>query len=208
MTRGRRNGSGCAVSLTGPTTSISGPARRGGLHELHGYIEQAAWRCCSSRRWLCLGLRTAEAGIVGGFATEWTQLANNLQLINSYIRQGEQLEQQILMVLDMAKNTANLPLQVFGPIMAGHRPTWRPLSKMVGRWHIRWRTSTAEFRSRFRGWGYNARTWFTDYKDWSQTSLDTTLGTLKAAGLQGQQLQSEQAVLDQLRAWRSRPKAA
>ena len=29
------------------------------------------------------------AGVLGGFATEWTQLSNNLQLINSYIRQGE-----------------------------------------------------------------------------------------------------------------------
>ena len=35
--------------------------------------------------------RQANAGVVGGFATEWTQLANNLQLINSYLRQGEQL---------------------------------------------------------------------------------------------------------------------
>jgi P-type conjugative transfer protein TrbJ len=57
----------------------------------------------------------------------------------------------------------------------------------------------AEFRNRFRGYGYNARTWFRDYRDWSQTSLDTTLGTLRAAGLQGEQLASEQAVLDGLR---------
>src|SRR3712207_2766169 len=48
-------------------------------------------------------LRVSTAGIAGGFATEWTQLANNLQLVNSYIRQGEQLRQEILMVLDMAK---------------------------------------------------------------------------------------------------------
>ena len=60
----------------------------------------------------------AKAGIIGGFATEWTQLANNLQLITTYIRQGEELRQKILMVLDMAKNTAELPFQIFGPIMA------------------------------------------------------------------------------------------
>ena len=57
----------------------------------------------------------------------------------------------------------------------------------------------AEFRNRFRGWGYTSGAWYLNYRDWSQTSLDTTLGTLRAAGLQGQQLQSEQAVLDRLR---------
>jgi type IV secretion system protein TrbJ len=140
----------------------------------------------------------ARAGIVGGFATEWTQLANNLQLINQYIRQGEQLKQQILMVLDMVKNTATLPAQIFGPIMtdiaelASIVQNGRALAYSMA-------NLDGEFRARFRGWGYNARAWFTDYKTWSQTSLDTTLGTLKAAGLQGQQLQSEQAVLDKLR---------
>ena len=78
-----------------------------------------------SRRWALLtaaasftGVRPARAGVLAGFATEWTQIANNLQLITSYIRQGEELRQKILMVLDMAKNTAELPFQVFGPIMA------------------------------------------------------------------------------------------
>lgn len=142
--------------------------------------------------------RQAQAGIVGGFATEWTQLANNLQLITTYIRQGEELRQKILMVIDMAKNTAELPFQVFGPIMAeigqlaGIVQSGRSLAYSMA-------NLDAEFRNRFRGWGYNARAWFTDYKNWSQTSLDTTLGTLRAAGLQGQQMQSEEAVLRQLR---------
>lgn len=144
------------------------------------------------------GARPAQAGIVGGFATEWTQLANNLQLITTYIRQGEELRQKILMVIDMAKNTAELPFQVFGPIMAeigqlaGIVQSGRSLAYSMA-------NLDAEFRNRFRGWGYNARAWFTDYKNWSQTSLDTTLGTLRAAGLQGQQMQSEEAVLRQLR---------
>jgi P-type conjugative transfer protein TrbJ len=142
--------------------------------------------------------RTGSSGVVGGFATEWTQLANNLQLINSYIRQGEELRQKILMVADMAKNSLNLPMQVFGPIMtdisrlAGVVQNGRALAYSMA-------NLDAEFRNRFRGYGYNANTWFRDYRDWSQTSLDTTLGTLRAAGLQGQQLASEQAVLDQLR---------
>ncbi len=142
--------------------------------------------------------RPGTSGVVGGFATEWTQLANNLQLVNSYIRQGEQLRQEILMVFDMAKNSNTVPFQVFGPIMgdisrlASVVQNGRALAYSMA-------NLDAEFRNRFRGYGYNANTWFRDYRDWSQTSLDTTLGTLRAAGLQGQQLASEQAVLDQLR---------
>ena len=142
--------------------------------------------------------RRAEAGILGGFATEWTQIANNLQLISGYIRQGQELQQKILMVADMAKHTAQLPFQIFGPIMndiAGLHAivqNGRALAYSMG-------NLDAEFRNRFRGFGYNANAWYTQYRDWSQTSLDTTLGALKAAGLQGQQLNSEQAVLNQLR---------
>src|SRR3954451_24803310 len=119
----------------------------------------------------------ARAGIVGGFATEWTQLANNLQLINGYIRQGEELRQKILMVADMARNTANLPAQIFGPVMAdisslgGGVQNGRALAYSMA-------NLDTEFRNRFRVYGYSAKTWFKDYKDWSQTSLDTTLGTL------------------------------
>lgn len=147
----------------------------------------------------CAGIsQGGRAGVMAGFATEWTQLANNLQLVNTYIRQGEELRQKILMVADMVKNSLNLPMQIFGPIMgdisrlAGVVQNGRALAYSMA-------NLDAEFRNRFRGYGYAARTWFRDYRDWSQTSLDTTLGTLRAAGLQGDQLASEQAVLDQLR---------
>jgi len=40
--------------------------------------------------------------------------------------------------------------------------------------------------------------YYTNYQKWSQTTLDTTLGALRAAGLQSQQMQSEQAVIKSL----------
>ena len=144
-----------------------------------------------------LGQR-AQAGVLGGFATEWTQLANNLQLVNSYIRQGEQLRQEILMVLDMAKHTAQVPFQTFGPIMSDIA-TLHSIVQNGRALAYSMANLDSEFRTRFRGWGYNANAWYTQYRDWSQTSLDSTLGALKAAGLQGQQLTSEQAVLNRLR---------
>ena len=126
--------------------------------------------------------RQAKAVVFAGFATELTQLANKLQLLNSYLRQGEQLTQEIRMVLDMAKNSATVPSQVFGPIandigqLAGIVQGGRALAYSMG-------NLDATFRSRFQGWGYNSRTWFLDYQNWSQTSLDTTLGTLRGSWL-------------------------
>lgn len=140
-----------------------------------------------------------EAGIVGNLATETTQLMNNAQLIAQYIRQGEQLRQAILMYADMVRNSGRVPEEVFGPIMAdlnqlaaivqGGRALAYSMANLDG-----------EFRARFRGYGYSAGAYYRDYRDWSQTTLDTTLSSLKAAGLQGRQLQSEQTVLNALRA--------
>ena len=57
----------------------------------------------------------------------------------------------------------------------------------------------SQFKTRFPGYGYSSTGYYVRYRSWSQTSLDTTLGALRAAGLQGQQLQSEQSVLNSLR---------
>ena len=140
--------------------------------------------------------RQANAGVVGGFATEWTQLANNLQLINSYLRQGEQLTQEIRMVLDMTRNTAQLPSQVFGPITSDIAS----LARIVqGGRAIAYSMANldAEFRNRFRGWGYNSGAWYLNYRDWSQTSLDTTLGALRAP-VAGTATTERTGVLDRL----------
>jgi type IV secretion system protein TrbJ len=138
---------------------------------------------------------TAEAG---AFATEFTQLLNHGQLVMEYIRQGEQLANELKMYADMLRNVKNLPHQVFGPISADINGLaaivrgGRALAYSLG-------NLDQIFRQTYTGYGYNARAYYPNYKVWSQTSLDTTLGALRAAGLQGQQLQDEQAVLDTLR---------
>src|ERR1051325_1412572 len=92
------------------------------------------------------GARIGSAGVLGGFATEWTQLANNLQLVQSYIRLGEQLQQEIRMVLDMTKNSQILPSQVFGPISSdiarlasivqGGQALAYSMANQIGRAHV------------------------------------------------------------------------
>ena len=136
---------------------------------------------------------------LGDYSREWTQILNKIQLLQSYIRQGEELRQKILMVLDMAKHTARLPFQVFGPIMAE-----------IGALHSVVRQGQAlaysmanldvEFTNRFKGFGYRPEQWYQEYQTWSRTTLDTTLGTLKAANIQANQMVAEEGVLSQLRA--------
>ena len=134
----------------------------------------------------------------GAFATEFTQVLNHGQLVMEYIRQGEELATKVKMYADMVRNVKNLPNQVFGAISADINALasivrgGRALAYSLG-------NLDQIFRQTYTGYGYNARTYYTNYKNWSQTSLDTTLGALRAAGLQSQQMQSEQAVIDSLR---------
>ncbi len=135
----------------------------------------------------------------GAFATEVTQLLNHAQLVMQYIRQGEQLANEINMYADMVKNSRTLSAHTFGAIMndinalANIVQGGRALAYSLG-------NLDQMFRQTYPGYGYNAGAYYTQYRNWSQTSLDTALGTLRAAGLQGQQLQSEQAVLSSLKA--------
>jgi type IV secretion system protein TrbJ len=139
-----------------------------------------------------------KAGVIAGLATEWTQIANNIELINSNIQLVRQLQQQIQMYADMVRNTRMLPEQIFGAIeqditrLAGIVQTGRALAYSMG-------NLDGEFRIRFPGYQRTTGTWFRDYQNWTETGLDTMLGALRAAGLQGAQLQSEQSILASLR---------
>src|ERR1700747_864964 len=134
----------------------------------------------------------------GAFATEVTQWLNHAQLILQYIRQGVQLANEIQMYSDMVKNSRKLSAHNFGSIIAD----LNALANIVqGGRALAYSLGNLDqiFRQTFPGYGYNAGAYYIQYRNWSQTSLDTTLGTLRAAGLQGQQLQSEQAVLNSLK---------
>jgi P-type conjugative transfer protein TrbJ len=134
----------------------------------------------------------------GAFATEVTQLLNHSELVLQYIRQGQQLSNEVQMYADMVKNTRALSTHNFGAIMNDVNA----LATIVqGGQALAYSLGNLDqlFRATYPGYGYNSGAYYTQYRNWSQTSLDTTLGTLRAAGLQGQQLQSEQAILGSLR---------
>src|SRR5262249_38610689 len=135
----------------------------------------------------------------GAFATEYTQLLNHAQLLLQYIRQAEQLAEAIKQTTDMIKNSRTLSSQVFGPITSD----LNALASIVrGGMALSYSLANVDaiFRERFPGYGYGGTAYYLNYKNWSQTTLDTTLGALRAAGLQGKQLDDEQAVLNSVRA--------
>src|SRR5258708_16426299 len=133
----------------------------------------------------------------GAFATEITQVLNHAQLVLAYIRQGLQLEIEIAMLANMLRNTKNLSPQKFGQIQADINA----LSQVVqGGQALAYSLGNLDqlFRKTYPGYGTNPTVYYMNYQKWSQTTLDTTLGALRAAGLQSQQLQTEQAVINSL----------
>ena len=141
----------------------------------------------------------SEAGVVVGFATEWTQILNHVQLIQSYIRQGLQLENELRRYELALKQSLVQPNQVFGAI----QQDLGQLAQLVqGGRALAYSMANldAQFRNTFTGYGFRTQGYYHDYQKWSQASLDTTLNSLKAAGFHGQQLQSQQSILSALRA--------
>jgi len=145
------------------------------------------------------GFEPRAEAVPGLVATEITQLANKLQLLLSYIRQGEQLAGELQMLEDMLKQSKVLPYQTFSGVM----PAIAQLHSMVQTGQAlaySMANIDGQFRSTFPGYAsFSPNQWYRNYQTWSNRSLDTTLGTLKAAGLQASQMTSEGEVLDQLR---------
>ena len=146
---------------------------------------------------MVVGVQRPQPAAAGVFATEITQLLNHAQLILAFLRQGDQLANELNMYANMLRNVQNIPNQLFGPIQRDLNSLaqvvlgGRALAYSLG-------NLDQQFRLTYPGYQTTPAAYFVNYKNWSQTSLDTTLGTLRAAGLQGQQLQNEQAVIDSL----------
>ena len=122
---------------------------------------------------LLMSVPPAFAGILANISTETTQLLNYGQLLAQYIRQGEQLTQELLQLQEMVRNGKALPNQIFGSVMSD----LNQLATIVqGGRALAYSMANldSEFRSRFPGYGYTAGAYYRDYRVWSQTSLDTT----------------------------------
>ena len=138
----------------------------------------------------------AYAGVPGIFATEYTQILNYLQLIGSLEKQVMMVENQLTQIADMAKHGITITNQLFGTVTSDISnlnqivKTGQSLSYTMG-------NLDGTFRLRFPGYS-SSTNYGQSYQTWSQTSLDSTLGALNAAGLQNSQFNSDEALLQTL----------
>jgi P-type conjugative transfer protein TrbJ len=133
-----------------------------------------------------------------GGATEFTQILNHGQLVSQYIRQGQQLSNEIQTLAEMVRNGKALPSQRFGAITTD----LNSLANIVqGGQALAYSLTNldSKFRAAFPGYGSVPNSYYPSYKNWAQTALDTTLGVLRAVGMQSQQLNGEQGLLNSLR---------
>ena len=135
----------------------------------------------------------AHAGVPGLFATEFTQILNYVELAGQLEQQVLMVENQLNQLLDMAKHGITITDQLFGAVTSDITNlrqivnTGQALSYTLS-------NMDGTFRLRFPGYSTSTN-YGQSYQTWSQTSLDSTLGALKAAGLQNSQFDSDEALL-------------
>jgi P-type conjugative transfer protein TrbJ len=158
------------------------------------------------------------AGTATGAATEWTQLANNAELIKLLESSGtqvhnqltqinqlaQQIETQLNIYQNMLQNTATLPEHVWGQVEADINQlrsiveTGQSIAFSMG-------NADDVLQQRFQSYSTlrtnlpNNATFSSTYQTWSDTNRETIASTLRAAGLTSEQFSTEEATMSSLR---------
>ena len=145
--------------------------------------------------------RSADAG---AFATEFTQLLNHAQLVLQYIQQGQQLAVELAMYADMLHNSRTLGSQTFGSVGADITA----LARIVqGGQALAYSLGNLDqiFRMTYPGYRTAPNTYYLQYRDWSQTSLDTTLGASALPGCKASSSKASRLSRVHCRPWHRDP---
>ncbi|GLR23782.1 MULTISPECIES: P-type conjugative transfer protein TrbJ [Alphaproteobacteria] len=160
----------------------------------------------------------AFAGSATGAATEWTQLANNAQLVDLLKSSGlqvdnqltqisqlaEQIQNQLNIYENMLQNTAQLPGHIWGQVESD----LNQLRSIVDQGQsISFSMGSADdvLKQRFQSYAdlqtaaANGTDLSSNYARWSDTNRDTIASTLKAASLTADQFDSEEDTMGSLR---------
>ena len=138
----------------------------------------------------------AHAGVPGVFATEYTQLLNYAELVGQLEKQVSMVENQLTQISDMTKHGLTITDQLFGTV-ASDIANLRQIVNTGQALSYTMSNMDGAFKVRFPGYS-STTNYGQSYQQWSQTSLDSTLGALKAAGLQNSQFDSDAALLKTL----------
>ncbi|APO70535.1 conjugal transfer protein TrbJ-2 (plasmid) [Rhizobium gallicum] len=184
-------------------------------------------RCSISNKWLAglaaaaltiMAVTPAHAGTATGAATEWTQVLNNGELISLVGKSGEQIQNQITQISQLAEqiqnqlkiyenmlqNTAQLPNHIWGQVESDLNQL-RNIAEQGQSISFSMGNSDDVLQQRFKSYAdiktnlpSNA-TFSSTYQSWSDTNRDTIAGTLKAASLTSDQFDSEEDTMSSLR---------
>ncbi|EUB98277.1 P-type conjugative transfer protein TrbJ [Rhizobium sp. CF080] len=164
------------------------------------------------------GATTSIAGTATGAATEWTQLLNNGELISLVGQSGEQIQNQITQITQLAEqiqnqlriyenmlqNTAQLPNQIWGEVerdlnqLRNVVQQGRSISFSMG-------NVDDVLGQRFQSYADlkanlpSEASFSSTYQIWSNTNRDTIASSLKAASLTADQFDSEEDTMGSLR---------
>jgi type IV secretion system protein TrbJ len=160
----------------------------------------------------------ANAGGVTGQATEWTQLANNAELVSLVGKSAEQVNNQITQISQLAEqiqnqlniynnllqNTAQLPNHIWGQVESDLKNLQNVVAQGQG---VAFSMGNIDdvLKQRFQSFAEmksnlpDGATFSTTYQNWSDTNRDTIAGTLKAANLTADQFSSEESTMSSLR---------
>ncbi|MBY5816398.1 P-type conjugative transfer protein TrbJ [Rhizobium leguminosarum] len=185
----------------------------------HRYSSSNRWLACLAAVALMIGAVTpAHAGTATGAATEWTQVLNNGELISLVGKSGEQIQNQITQISQLAEqiqnqlkiydnmlqNTAQLPSHVWGQVESDLNQLRSIVDQGQG---IAFSMGNADdvLQQRFQSYAdlktnlpSNA-TFSSTYQSWSNTNRDTIASSLKAASLTADQFDSEEDTMSSLR---------
>lgn len=158
------------------------------------------------------------AGSATGGATEWTQLLNNGELISLVGQSGEQIQNQITQITQLAEqiqnqlkiyenmlqNTAQLPDHIWGQVESD----LNRLRSIVDQGQsISFSMGNADdvLQQRFKSYADlktnlpHAESFSSTYQSWSDTNRDTIGSTLEAASLTADQFDTEEGTMSSLR---------
>ncbi|MBY4617159.1 MULTISPECIES: P-type conjugative transfer protein TrbJ [Rhizobium] len=160
----------------------------------------------------------ANAGSATGAATEWTQLANNAELIKLLESSGVQVENQLTQISQLAEqiqnqlkiyqnmlqNTAQLPNHIWGEVESDLKRLQSVVSQGQG---IAFSMGNADdiLNQRFPSYAdlktnlSDGTSYSSTYQSWSDTNRDTIAGSLEAASLTADQFETEESTMASLR---------
>lgn len=137
-------------------------------------------------------------GLPGVYGTEWTQIANNIELGNVSVQTLQQLAQAIQQTTTMLRQAKTMDIQmysdVFGDIQAVQQVVQAgqglaySMGNLDSQWNIKYQLNGSQTPNNYGQ----------QYQNWATTSMDTTRGTMQAVTAQGGAFSSDAQMVTNL----------